>query len=493
MSKANWILGVVITLSATSCMVGPDYERPGDLPVPDDFRAQKAADSAVQTEQDAQRTFGDLAWSEAFGDPVLQELIETALENNQDLAIAAERVMQARSFVTITAADRLPDVNAEGSYQVSKSTKNGTIPLPSGFGSTTEQWLVGANLSWELDFWGRFARASEAARADMMATHYARQAIMQSLVAELASSYFDLLLLDAQLHISQETLDSRQSSLDLVSLRLDQGVANKVEYYQAQGLVLETASVLPALEQAIQQRENAIRFLIGAGPGPVTRGLPLREQSFAIDVPIGLPSNLLQRRPDVSQAEQGLVAANARIGEAKALLYPSIGLTVFGGLASEDLSDLTSSGSDTWGITPSVYLPIFNGGRLRSNIDVTESQKREAALRYTQTLQTAFREVADALIRRQKRAEVRDWQSQRESSAQSQVELSRDRYLGGVTSYLEVLESERGHFDSEISLTASIRDELLSYVQLYRALGGGWQGPEAAAFEAEGEPTQEGL
>lgn len=458
-------------LMLTGCTVGPDYLRPDTTPVPETFRGQSASEAGAESTE----TFGDLAWSEAFGDPVLQGLIADGLRANYDLLIAAERVLQARALVTITNADLRPDVSAGAAYETSKASENLSFPLPAGLDSKSDQWLVSGNLSWELDFWGRFSRASEAARADLMATHHARRAVMQSLVAEIAQGYFDLLLLDAQLDIATRTLESRRKSLDLVSLRLEQGVANKVEFYQAQGLVLDTAGALPALQQAIQQQENLLRFLTGAEPGSILRGDALMEQDFTISVPIGLPSDLLERRPDVGQAEQALVAANARIGEARALLYPSISLTAFGGLASQDLSDLASSGSDIWSISPSISLPIFNAGRLRANVDVSESQQREAALRYSQTLQGAFREVADALIRRQSRGEVRDWRAQFEAALGAQVELSRDRYRGGVTSYLEVLDSERGHFDSEINLAIAVRDELLAYVLLYSALGGGWQ------------------
>ncbi|MFT5050941.1 MAG: multidrug efflux system outer membrane protein [Chlamydiales bacterium] len=433
-----------------------------------------------------------MAWSEAFGDPVLQGLITEGLRANYDLLIAAERVMQARALVTITGADQRPEVAAGASFESSKLTENGALAFPAGVDGKSEQWLVSGNLSWELDFWGRFARASEAARAELLSTEHARRAVMQSLVAQIAQGYFDLLLFDAQLEITRRNLESRSKSFDLVSLRLEQGVSNKAEYYQAQGLMLDTAGRIPDLKQSITQQENLLRFLTGAGPGPILRGEALMDQDFEISIPIGLPSDLLERRPDVGQAEQALVAANARIGEARALLYPSIRLTAFGGLASEDLSDLTSGGSDIWDITPSISLPIFNAGRLRANVDVSESQQREAALRYSKTLQNAFREVADALIGRQSRGEVRDWSEQFEASQRGLVELSRDRYHGGVTSYLEVLDSERGHFESEINLALSVRDELLAYILLYSALGGGWQAAEEQVISAEASDADSG-
>lgn len=460
------------------CAVGPDYTRPEDTPLPESLRGRGPAATATE----AALTFGDQSWTEVFGDPVLQALIETALRENHDLLTAAERVLQARAAVTITGADRWPDVSASGSFQKAKATENGSSPLPAVVDPESEQWAVTGDLAWELDFWGRFERATEAARADLLAAEYGRRAVVQGLVSQVAAAYFDLLLLDAQYDIATDTLQSRESSLELVSLRLEQGVVNKVEYYQSESLVLQTAGTLPRLEQAIEEQENLLRFLTGAGPGPIERGRPLREQASAIELPVGLPSQLLERRPDVAQAEQALIAANARIGEAKALLYPTVRLTAFGGLASGDLSDLADSGSEVWGITPSIYMPIFNSGSLAANVEVTESQQREAAVRYSETLQAAFREVADALVAREKRAEIRDWSAQVEEVLRNQVELSRERYRGGVTSYLEVLDSERGYFDAEIGLATSIRDELVAYVGLYRALGGGWH--DAAAIEA---------
>ncbi|MCZ6596345.1 MAG: efflux transporter outer membrane subunit [Planctomycetota bacterium] len=478
MMKKSALAFLPLGLLAGCRTLGPDYERP-EPQVPDAFRGLEAAPGADPEAP----TFGDLPWVEAFGDPVLQGLVETALRENHDVRIAAERVLQARSFVTIARADFYPDVVAGGRYEHMRVSENDPFPVPD---EESDRWTAFGDLAWELDFWGRFARAAEAARGDLLATEFARRAVIQGLVTELALSYFDLLLLDEQLEITRRTYESRVKSFELVSLRLEQGVANKVEYHQSESLVLQSAGIVPDLEQLIEQQENRIRFLMGGNPSPIPRGHPLLGQNRSVEVPVGLPSGLLERRPDVVQAESGLVAANARIGEAKALLYPTISLTAFGGFASEDLEDLVEGGSGFWSVVPSVTLPIFNAGRLRSNVEVTESQQREAAVRYTQTLQNAFREVADALLALEKRREVRDWAEQLEATLDDQLELSRDRYHGGVTSYLEVLDSERDHFSSELDLVQSIRDELFSYVQLYRALGGGWQGAEELAAGTAG-------
>jgi len=475
------LFAVVLTALATGCHVGPDYERP-EYPVPEAFRGAQVPPADVDLQGP---TYGTLQWFDVYDDPVLQELIKQALKSNYDVRLAAERVIQARALVTISRSDLYPELNAGGTYSRTRATENGAVPIPQGVDEEQSQWSLFGDLSWDLDFWGRFASASEAARADLLATEFARLTVIQTLVSDVALAYFDLLQYDQVLQITRRTHESRVKSLELVSLRLDEGVASKLEYRQSEGIVLQSAAFLPRIELAIERQENLIRFLIGGNPGPVPRGRPLLEQKRTIDVPLGLPSDLLTRRPDLMAAEQGLIAANARIGEAKALLYPSIRLTGLGGVASEDLSDLFKSGSRIWDIAPSVTLPIFNAGRLRSNVVVTESQQRQAALSYLQSVQIAFREVSDALVEHEKREEVREWQEKLEKALADQLSLSNDRYLGGVTSYLEVLDSQRDHFSAELALVESIRDELFSSVVLYRALGGGWLGTEELAAQGE--------
>jgi multidrug efflux system outer membrane protein len=469
------------------CRVGPDYERPA-YPLPDSLRGtERVAEEALVDEAEA---FGDLEWVAVFEDPVLQVLVRTALVENYDLRAAAERIVEARARLKITRSELYPDLQAVGAYQDAKATETGANPIPPGVDERTEEYSLVGDLTWEIDFWGRIASATDAARADLFATELARRAVVQSLVAEVALAYFDLLELDAELEITRRTLESRQSSYELVALRLEQGVTNRVELRQSEGLVLQTAGLVPALEQRIEEQENLIQFLIGGNPGPVPRGKPLAGQEQGLELPAGLPSELLTRRPDVRGAEEGLVAANARIGEARALLFPTLRLTAFGGVASEDLDDLFDGNSDTWSVVPSLTQPIFNAGRLRSDVRVTESQQRQAALAYMATLQQAFREVADGLAAREKTAEVRGWIEQLEEALQDQADLSRERYRGGVTSYLEVLDSERDHFDAELSLVRALRDELFAYVRLYRALGGGWQGAEElAATGAQAVPV----
>jgi multidrug efflux system outer membrane protein len=471
---------VALLTACAACTVGPDYSPPARL-VPDTFRGADTTETS----------FADLAWFEVFQDPPLQEMIRTALANNYDLRIAAERVVEARSRLTVADSDRWPEIDAGANYQHLRTSENGSVSLPPGVGAEQQQYTLAGGVSWELDFWGRYRRASEAAQADLMATEMARRVVTQTLVADLALAYFDLLELDAELEIARRTLVSRERSRELVALRLEQGVASKVDLRQAEGLVLTTSALIPALESNIQVQENTLRILMGEDPGPVERGDLEVNREQEVEIPVGLPSQLLERRPDIQLAEQNLIAANARIGEAKALLYPNISLTASGGVASADLDDLFSSGSGVWSFVPSITMPLFNAGSLRGNVRVTESQQRQAALEYLATLQQAFREVSDALIIHEKIREVRGFREEFERTLEDQTALSNERYRGGVTSFFEVLDSERDHFDAELDLVRTIRDELFSTVILYRALGGGWNGSaEYAANGVQEVPVQ---
>ncbi len=463
-------LAVLAAALLAACTVGPDYVPPTPLD-PGTFRG------AENTEE----SFADLPWNDVFRDPVLQDLVRTALRNNYDVRLAAERVLEARARYTIVDADNYPQFDAVADAAWRRASGNGSTPLPAGLDRDSRDFSAGGRLTWELDFWGRFDRASEAARADLLATEFGRVVVLQTLVTDLAAAYVVLLELDAELDIARRTLESREQSAELVRLRLEQGVANMVEMRQAQNLVLTTARIIPALQLEITRQENFIRLLVGDLPGSVPRTDLAANRELEVDVPPGLPSQLLERRPDVLAAEMDLVAANARIGEARALLYPSVQLTATGGGASEDLDELTHAGSGFWSIVPTVTLPIFNAGRLRANVDVTESQQRQAALEYLATLQNAFREVADALVTHERTRDVRGVQEEIRATLSDQLELSRDRYRGGVTSYLEVLDTERSHFEAELDLVRAIRDEMLATIELYRSLGGGWQGTAADA------------
>lgn len=465
-------LALIFGLSA--CNVGPDYERP-PLDHPDFFRGAHAIDPSANTREADEIAFADLKWFEVFEDEVLQDLIRTAIGQNFDVLIAVERILAARAAVTIVGADAYPQVSANAAGEVSNLSRNrstGTIP---GADDPNTDVALSGDLAWEIDFWGKVRRASEAARAQLLATEMSRRAVVQSLVSDLAQAYFELRELDLELEITHQSRKSRSRSLELVQARLDGGVANRVEVFQAQVLVTTAAQLIPDIERRIRQKENQIRLLLGDYPGAVARGRSLREQESPIAIPVGLPSQILERRPDLVFAEQSLIAANARIGAAKALLYPSISLTAAGGLQSEDLKDLTKSGSSFWALLPSISLPIFQAGRLRANVDLSEAEQRAAALSYASIVRRAFAEVSDALIGVDRRRVFRAEAQSLAETLSMQKDLSAKRYQGGVTSYLEVLDTERQQLDAELGLAQAVRDELLAVVELYRALGGGWQ------------------
>lgn len=477
---------LVCALALGACTVGPDYERPA-LDAPASFRGpdeQEIGGAAEPTLAD----LGDLAWFEVFGDPVLQDLLRTALRENFDLRIAVERILAARESVTIAGADAYPQLSVGATGDVLSPSTNGLQDPGSGADDPLTQATLSGDLSWTIDFWGRVRRAAEAARAELLAVEAARVEVIRSLVSELAAAYLELRELDLEREITERSLAARRASLELVQARLDGGVANRVEVYQAQVLVTTAAQLLPEIERRIQQRENQIRILLGGWPGPVPRGRSLVEQGLDVEIPPGLPSGLLERRPDLIIAEEFLVAANARIGEAKALLYPSISLTASGGLQSEDLSDLTRSGSSFWAVLPSIQLPIFQAGRLRANVARSEAVQRTAALRYAAIVRQAFREVSDALIGVAKRRAFREQSAELAATLSAQRDLSAERYRGGVTSYLEVLDTERQQLDAELGLAQATLGELLAVVELYRSLGGGWKGVEEPAA-LRGEET----
>ncbi|MBL8899819.1 MAG: efflux transporter outer membrane subunit [Planctomycetes bacterium] len=461
-----------------ACTVGPDYQRP-ELDAPTAFRDadDAAADPSAEPGADS-LALGERSWFEVFEDPVLQDLIHTAIGGNLDLRIALERVLAAREAVTIAGADAYPQVSAGASGDVLSPSTNGLNDPGAGADDPLTQATLSGDLSWTFDLWGKVRRATEAARAQLLANEAARLEVLRALITDLAAAYFELRELDLEHEITLRSLATRRASLELVQARLDGGVANKVEVYQAQVLVTTAAQLLPDLERRRQQKENQIKILLGGWPGPVPRGRALAEQRREIEIPSGLPSELLARRPDLVFAEQRLIEANARIGEAKALLYPSVSLTAAGGLQSEDLNDLSKSGSLFWGLLPSIQMPIFQAGRLRANVALSEAQQRAVALGYAAAVRQAFREVSDALIGVAKQRAFREQSSALAATLSSQRELSAERYRGGVTSYLEVLDTDRQQLDAELGLAQAMLGELLAFVELYRALGGGWQGVE---------------
>jgi multidrug efflux system outer membrane protein len=412
----------------------------------------------------------DQKWSAVFKDAALQQLISTALKNNYDVQIAATRVLQAREQVTITRSNLFPTVSLGPS--VTGTRQPGIPNVFSGYSYLADALTVSG--SWNVDFWGRYRRATEAARANLLATEWGRRAVLSSVVENVAAAYFQLREYDLELEIAKRTLESRQQSLKLTQTLEEGGATSLLDVRQAQQLVEGAAESIPLAERAIQQTENELSLLLGQNPGPAQRGLPLIEQPLPETVPPGLPSQLLERRPDIQQAEQNLVAANAEIGVARAQLFPQISLTGEFGVESIGLHNLFDWANRTWNWTASATQPIFNAGALRANVRLSEAQQQQALLTYQQTIQTAFREVSDSLVAYKKNRDFREHQEQLTNYTRSASELSGIRYKGGATSYLEVLTSETDYFSAQLTLARAQLNERLSLVQLYNALGGGW-------------------
>jgi multidrug efflux system outer membrane protein len=468
-----WLLATALVLGA--CTVGPDYRRPA-VATPATFRGQP--------EGERPESLGDLTWWRVFEDEILQQLIREALRANYDLQVAAARILEARAQVTITRSFQFPEVNHSGSA-IYSHVQGERVPLQpeDQFGP-----IAGFDLAFEIDFWGRFRRATEAARADLLASLDARHFVLSTLVTDVAAAYLRLRSLDGELEVSRRTLVARQDSLRLVRLREAGGVAGLIDVRQAEILVAQAAEAISETERQIEQTENVISVLIGRNPEAVPRGRPLIQQVSLPAVPAGVPSALFERRPDIRQAEAQLAAATARIGVAKADFFPRVFLTgaAAGGGLLIDGSWVGPQG--LFSIGPQVRLPIFNSGRTRAGVDSAEARAQAALAQYQQTVQQAFRDVADALVEVRKRREFRIQQEALVAAAGDTARLADIRYKGGVTSYLEVLDSERQFFDAELGLVRSNRDELLAVVRLYRALGGGWQGEqEIRAASSAGE------
>jgi multidrug efflux system outer membrane protein len=420
--------------------------------------------------QPAAESLGDQKWWEVFQDQQLQDLIRTALQHNYDVRLAATRILEAQAQVGITRADQLPTISGGVQAVNQRSARTKFFPA---FEMSSNQ--VDLSLAWELDFWGKYRRATESARANLLATQWAREAVISTLVSDVAAAYFQLRELDLELEISRRTLASRRDSLRLTQTLASGGATSMLDVRQAEQLVFTAAETIPDLERRIEQQENFLSTLLGNNPGPITRGTKLTEQPHAPEIPAGLPSSLLERRPDIRQAEAQLIAANAQIGVAKAAYFPQINLTASGGYQSSALTSLFTGPAGLWSFGGSLVQPIFTGGRIRSNVKFTEARQQEAALVYQQTIQQAFRGVSDALVEYRKDREFREQQEQLTFSAQDAARLSETRYRGGATSYLEVLTNETNYFDAELGLAQAQLNELLGLVHIYRNLGGGWQ------------------
>ena len=453
------IVALVVTIvTLGGCMLGPDYQRP-EIDKPDAYlQPTKNGDSIA-----------DLSWWQQYQDPQMRALIELALEQNNDLAIAVARIEEARARYGFVRADLFPQIDA--GVGAGRGSQIGAF-IP-GVG-IQEQYVLGGGVSYEVDLFGKLRRSNEAARAELLATEEARRAVVITLIADVASAYLLLRDLDARYEISQRTLETRTKSTKLITARFDKGTVPLLDVNQAQIEEADAAAQIAFSERAVIQTENLINVLVGQNPGPILRKRNAKLRLSPPDVPAGLPAALLERRPDVRLAEQQLAAQTARIGIAVALRMPSLNLTAALGLASTDLSDLLNSGSKIWDISGSLTGSIFNGGKNKRRVEVEKARTEQLLNAYEQTVLQAFREVEDAL------AEIRTFYDEARAregqvaAARSASKLSRARYDGGVTSYLEVLESERSLFRAELAESTVRREQLVSVVTLYKALGGGW-------------------
>jgi len=471
-----------LILTAAGCKVGPNYKRP-TINTPASYRGALAPDIAPTT---TGTPLGAQKWDTVFTDPVLQQLITEAIKNNYDVKIAADRVLEQQAQVGVTRAAQYPTLSAGGSYDalglpssLFSSLNNGNNNSSSS--SSTNYYAGGltASVAWNLDFWGMYRRQTEAARANLRATEWAKQTTYSTLIQSVATDYYQLRTLDAELAITRSTLNARKQSLDLTRA-LEQGGANSLaDVRQAEQLYYTAQAQIPDLERQIEQQENNLRLLLGEDPGPIVRSI---SESTAVaanaphpsDLPVGLPSDLLERRPDVRRAEELLVQANANIGVARAQYFPQFSLSGTGGTSSSQLKGLINSGNVYYYAVGTLSQPIFDGGKIRNNYRLAQATHKELLDTYQQTIAGALRDVSNALVAYNKTREYREQQEKQTAASADAVRLARIRYNSGSTSYLEVLTTDTNLYSSQLTLEGAQQAEALSLVQLYNALGGGW-------------------
>jgi outer membrane protein, multidrug efflux system len=455
---------VAVSLLLTGCMLGPNYHRPA-IDTPADYRGAIASTPAAAS-------LGAEKWSEVFRDPVLQQLIRTALGQNYDVRIAAARVLEAQGQLGITRSNEFPMLNAGAGAFTERN------PMISSLFPAYDAHATQVDLSaiWNLDFWGKYRRQTEAARANWLGSEWGQRAVLDTVVDSVASTYFEIRELDLALQISRDTLTSRQSSLRLTQVLAQNGSASLLDVRQSEQLVYTAAETIPSLESQLAQQEDLLSTLLGGNPTDIPRGLALTSEPTPDTVPAGLPSELLERRPDIRQVEESLVAANAEIGVAKAAFFPSISLTGSVGFESYQLQHLLSASSRVWNAAGTLTQPIFQAGALRAGLQLTRAQQQEALLTYKETIINAFRQVSDSLVAYRKSREYREQQQALTAAAADTDRLSNVLYQHGGASYLQVLTAETNYFSAQLNLAQAELNERLALVQLYNALGGGWQG-----------------
>ena len=455
------LCGVIVAMLAGCMTVGPDYKRPSiDTPASWRFEEKEVRDLANK------------AWWEQFNDPVLNGLVATALQENKDLLIATARIEEFFGRYFSTRGDQFPSAagNADA-FRLRQSEKS--FIRFDGKDNPFNSYDAFLGGSWEIDFWGKFRRATEAARAELLGTEEGRRTVVLTLVSAVAAAYVDIRALDKQLEITQRTADTRRDTLDLFQLRFRNGIISEVDLSQAESEYEDAMARIPDVERDIGQTENALSVLLGRNPGPIPRGLTLDELILPA-VPAGVPSDLLERRPDIRQAEQALIAANARIGVAKSLYFPTISLTGAFGTASTELSNLFTAASRAWSFGVPLSVPLFTAGRIGGEVKAAEAVQQEAVYSYQQTIQNAFREVDDALIDRSKSGQRLDALNRQLNALRNYARLARLRYDEGYTSYLEVLDAERTLFNIELIHTTGQKVLFRSLINIYKSMGGGW-------------------
>jgi multidrug efflux system outer membrane protein len=463
------ILAMSVLLSA--CAVGPNYKRP-QVAIPASFRAPSPLPESEAA------SLADLKWFEVFKDPVLQDLIRTSLAQNYDLRIAVANIEAERANLGITRSNQYPTVAGGANLNVTRLSRDGSLALPASFVRDQERSWGEATLnllSFEVDIWGRLRRATEAARANLLAAEENRKAVVTTLVSDVATNYFTLRELDNELEIAQHTLGTRQESLRLIQTRQGGGIATLLDLRQGEQLVYSASETIPELQQRTEQTENQLNLLLARNPSGIERGRAFSDQEFPPDVPAGLPSALLERRPDIRAAEENLIAANATIGVAKAAYFPQISLSGFLGGQSTQLSSLFNGPNTAWSFVPQITQPIFTAGRIKSGVRLAEAQQQAATAQYEKSIETAFTEVSNALIAHDRLRESRVQQENLVTALEDRTRLAYVRYQGGVDTLLNALDSDRDLFQAQLTLSQLRLNELLSVVQLYKALGGGWQ------------------
>jgi multidrug efflux system outer membrane protein len=454
------LLSLAFLLGFCGCTVGPNYKRP-QVMVPDQVRSI----TPPPLQQDLAASFGQVKWFEAFKDPALVSLIKEGLTNNYDMRIAAARILQASAILGVTRADQYPSVAVSAGID---HVRNNIFP-----GGPT---LYNASIqaSYIADFWGQFRRSTEAARANLAATEYGHQVVQTTLISDMAISYFELRQFDTQLEYSKATLTADQEMLRINTIKFKGGESAETDVLQARVLVEQAEAQVISLQQSAAQTENALSILVGRTPGPIERGLALTEQPHLPNVPVGLPSALLERRPDVKQAEEFLASANANVGVAKAAFFPQISLTGLFGAQSTSLASFLDGPATVWAIGGQVVQPVFQGGRIRSNYRLAWARRDEAELTYKRTVLQAFGDASNSLIGYNQSRQFRMKVSEQTDTYREAARLANVRFLGGTTSFLEVLVTQQDYFTSQLQLAAAWNAELQNYVQLYRSLGGGW-------------------